>query len=89
MGVHPEGHLRRHQLLDPLGGVVDRHGIGGAAGVLHADAVDLDVTREQPPADVDVELGRVDLIGIERQSHERDTDLMVHSRINNWFSGFY
>jgi hypothetical protein len=65
MGVHPQRHLRGHQLLEADGSPIDGRGVGGAARILQADAVDLDVAFQEPPSDVDVELGGVDRIRME------------------------
>ena len=87
--VHPQGHLRWHELLEPDGRVVNRLGVRGAAGVLEADAVDLHVALEQPPPDVDVELRRVNGLRLERQAHERNRRLVVHPGVDDGLAGVH
>ena len=72
--------LGRQDLLDALRRLVAGPRIGRAGGVLHADGVDVDAAVEELLHDVDVELGRVDRVVLERQAHQRDADLVVHAR---------
>ena len=47
----------------------------------------MDVALEQFADDVDVKFRRVRLVRLERQPHQRDTDLVVHPGINDRLAG--
>ena len=47
----------------------------------------MNVAFEQFAHYVDVKFRRVRLVGMERQPHQRDTDLMVHAGVDNRLAG--
>ena len=87
MGVLPEDDLGRQNLLEADGCLVAGRRVGGAGRVLHAHRVEVNAAIEQLPDDVDVELGRVDRLVLERQPHQRHTDLVVHAGVDDRLAG--
>ena len=82
-----ERNLRRQNRLDALGRLVTGARGGRAGGVLEADRVEVDVALEQFADDVDVKFRRVRLVGLERQPHQRDANLVVHPGIDDRLAG--
>ena len=83
-----EGNFRRQDCLDALCRLMAGVRICRAGGILEADGVKVNITLEQFSHDVDVELRRVRLVGLERQPHQRNTNLMMHPRVDNWSACF-
>ena len=84
----PQRHLRRHDLSQSHRGVIDRFRVGGAAGVFQTNAVDTHAAFEETFANVEVELGGMHLVRMERHTHQGDTNLVMHPGIDNRFAGF-
>ena len=80
--------LRREDCLDALGCLVAGMRVSCAGGILEANRVKVNVALEQFADDVDVKLRRVRFVGLERQAHERDANLMVHAGVDNRLAGF-
>ena len=73
--------------LDTLGRLIAGARVGRAGGILEADGVEAEAALEQFADDVDVKFRRVRLVGLERQPHHRDANLVVHPGIDDRLTG--